>query len=107
MTSGDLQALIAKTGTFEERLEAAGHAGAHSWLFAVREVLYDFQRLERILDEALDLSDLEAGPAKLSAFADTVLYDVIPHVRGHMEDLEHDLDEVLPAKRGGDAEGGA
>src|SRR4051812_25292348 len=89
-------ALIAATAVLEKRLSEAGVARAHEWMFAVREVLYDFRRLDLLLVELLTATDVSGqAPRVLRDWVQMVLYEVIPHVQGHLAELEQELGDPL------------
>jgi len=88
-----IDALIQQTVEVERRWEAAGIERAHERLFAIRELLYDLKRLSEALIETLQAEpgpDAERGLARI---AEMVLYEIVPHVEGHMRDLERELGE--------------
>ncbi|HEX9989346.1 MAG TPA: hypothetical protein VGE45_12820 [Chloroflexia bacterium] len=89
--TSSLDLLILASQRIEAKLAEAGNEQSHEWMFAIREVLYDLRRLNLILVELDSTIDWSNAPALLGDFARAVLYEVIPHVQGHMEDLEESL----------------
>ncbi|HYP19462.1 MAG TPA: hypothetical protein VEY08_05255 [Chloroflexia bacterium] len=89
--TSSLDLLISASQLIEAKLNEAGYEQSHDWMFAIREVLYDLRRLNLILVNLDNTIDLNNAPALLGSFARAVLYEVIPHVQGHMEELEQSL----------------
>jgi hypothetical protein len=88
----DLDRLIAASQDFEERTSAAGFAQAHDWMFALREVLYDLRRLNLHLADMFNSGGLDKNaPLLLHAVAVEMLYEILPHVQGHLNELEEIL----------------
>lgn len=85
-------ALIHASETFEKELQNRGVTEAHEWMFAVREVLYDVRRLDGALQKLYDTRDREAAVQAMKEYVEMWLYQVLPHVRAHMTDLEAELD---------------
>jgi hypothetical protein len=86
-----IDALLQACTKLEESLKATYGEKAHEWLFAVREVLYDLRRLNLVLSAACNVEDPGSAPLQLRSFARVLLYEFIPHVQGHMEELDQEL----------------
>lgn len=86
-----IDALIEASYRLEQRLTESGELQAHDWMFSIREVLYDINRLNLLLAEACNTEDLKGVPRLLYIFASTIQYEAIPHIKGHMDELEQML----------------
>lgn len=89
-------AFIRESEDLERRLTRDQVQEAHDWMFAVREILYDFRRLDLSLCRVYGANDRARTAALLNDFAQMLLYEVIPHVQQHATDLENDLERILP-----------
>jgi hypothetical protein len=84
-------ALLQVSNDAEDALKEQDVEAAHQWMFNVREVLYDFRRVNLLLASLSDAKDGEEAATILGKFAETLLYEVLPHVQGHMTELEEQL----------------
>ena len=82
--TGVMDALIAATEDVERRLEAAGEAHAHDWMFALREVVYDLKRELILVAELPACEDAEAVRERLAEISADVIYRLGPHAEHHL-----------------------
>ncbi len=90
-----IDALLKASQKFEEQLTTEGIPQAHEWMFAVREVLYDLRRLNLLLADMYNQSDVNQSLTLLKGIVQTILYEIIPHVEGHMSELEEGLSTMF------------
>ncbi len=89
--------LIAASQQFEQQLTEAGFSQAHNWMFNIREILYDLQRMNKLLANLFDTADVDKAPLLLNNFVEDFLYTVVPHVQHHLNELEEEMENLLPA----------
>lgn len=93
----NLDDIIKASAIFEEKLAQNGFTQSHAWIFHLREVLYDLRRLHILIADLFNSVDIAAEvPSSLKAFADTFLYEFLPHGQQHMTDLEENLVTLFP-----------
>lgn len=93
----DLDRLIEASQEFERRTSEAGFAQAHDWMFALREMFHDLRRLNQHVADLFNAAEVDTrAPELLREVAVEVLYEIIPHVQGHMSELEESLTPFLP-----------
>ncbi len=92
----NIDLLIKACNELEVRLVSQYGEKCHDWLFDIREVLYDLRRLNVKLVEACNISDIATAPLVLRSFARSWLHEVIPHIQGHMQELDEDLADLVP-----------
>jgi hypothetical protein len=86
-----VNALMVTTRNVEARLLAAGESDGHDWMFALREVLLD---LQRVLEKVAALEGVEDTVRLRQAVDDVateIAYRVLPHSRAHMLDVLESL----------------
>jgi hypothetical protein len=88
--------LIAASREFEKRLEDADINAGHDFAFATREMLYDLRRLNIMLSDAMTESESAEALPKFYDAVKAVLYEFLPHIEGHMSEIEAKLDILLP-----------
>lgn len=82
-----LDALIDGTGDLEERLERAGEANAHDWMFAVREILHDVKRALALVADLPGHEDPAAVRDALKDISMEFVYMLGPHAQHHLGEL--------------------
>lgn len=96
----DIDTLLAASKEVEDKLEHAGVQDAHEWMFAIREMLYDMRRVSLELEEFFTTQKVDKqNGEELRKIVNTVLYEVLPHIKSHMEDLELSLPDSPPEAR--------
>jgi hypothetical protein len=80
--------LIAATEALEDRVRRAEGKDLHEALFAVREMLYDLRRVQAGLARVCESATASEAVRGLAETADRVLFDVIPHITGHLNELK-------------------
>ncbi len=85
--------LVEASEAAEDRLEHAGVARAHDWMFGLREILYDLRRFQGTLAEVLDRAAGAEARADMRDIVILLKYEMIPHIEGHLGDLEAALEE--------------
>lgn len=83
--------IMSLTRACETRLEGSGVSPAHHWMFSLREVLLDLERFQEAVRAACSQPDVSATRERLQQVAGLALYEVIPHARYHMEELQESL----------------
>jgi hypothetical protein len=80
----------------ETRLNEAGIAQAHDWMYALREVLYDIRRFNISLAKLFNTEDpAQEAPTLLQAIVNMALYEISPHMELHMRELEESLTSIV------------
>ena len=93
----DIDTLLAASKEMEDKLERAGVQEAHEWMFAFREMLYDMRRVSLEMEKFFSTQKVDRqSREQLEKIVNTVLYEVLPHIRSHMEDLEQGLSDSSP-----------
>jgi hypothetical protein len=78
------------------QLDEAGVAQAHDWMFALREVLYDLRRFNISLAKLFNTEHpAQEAPTLLQDIVTMALYQIPPHVKLHMEELEESLAPIV------------
>jgi hypothetical protein len=84
--------LIAATEQVERRLEAAGEARAHDWMFALREALLDWRRILPLVATLPDEGDRDAITARVREIAFQIAHVAAPHAQGHLTEVLEAID---------------
>jgi len=92
----NIDQLVRASEDLEKRLSEGGYSQAHDWMFAIREMLYDLRRLNiRLADLFNTTNTINQGPPLLHDIVKTVLYEIVPHVQGHLDELDQSLTTLL------------
>ncbi len=87
-----IDSLLAASNELENKLEQAGIQDAHEWMFALREMLYDIRRVILELDKFFNMKNVgRQSEEQLMKITNIILYEFLPHIQSHMEDLEKNL----------------
>lgn len=93
----NINELLRASQDFEQRMSEAGISQAHDWVFALREMLYDLRRLNILLADLFNTTDINKQSLQLlQEVVRTVRYEIIPHVEGHMDEVEQALTTFFP-----------
>lgn len=84
--------LLAATRDIERQLEDQGEDRAHEWMFALREILLDYQRVLPRISDLREVEDREQLTTRLREIAAALRYEVGPHTIGHLDDLLDSID---------------
>ncbi len=90
-----VEGLIAASEQFEKQLAEADFSQAHYWMFNIREILYDLQRINKLLANLFDTADVNKTPLLLNNFVEDFLYTVVPHMQHHLNELEKEMENLL------------
>jgi hypothetical protein len=89
-----IDGLLTITGEVERKLADAGEVHAHEWMFALREILFDYRRILPPITDLPNSDDRQEITAGLREIAAALLYEACPHMETHLDDLLNSIDGV-------------
>jgi hypothetical protein len=100
LVSKTSELLVEASNQFERRMKESGSDDSHDWAFAIRETLLDLRRMNLMLVDIYSLEDPDRTIELLGRFVQMILYEMLPHIQGHMAELEEELSRFHERKKG-------